>query len=300
MRGWTARSSWRTDHGGKVGKRSGGDGKDSVGAWRDDVPARALPARHVHGVRGHQRHVRDGDHVGPVRRLPRLRDGGDRARGPGDLRRRPRDVPLHARLSGRARALLHDPGPGHAAAPSWSSGIEIKAAAAEAVEHGRRDDHASPRGRARPSALVRPSAPRPVRRCAAGREGGARPGRDPQPGRARGSTHTGSKTRRHERPGRAWRAKRAGSACGRTRSTSRARTRGEEVQTIGRGTMACPSCDVPIVPAAPIPIALARALPVLPGAPRRAQLPAPRQQRHAAERGARHCAARALTHVLHR
>jgi hypothetical protein len=29
----------------------------------------------------------------------------------------------------------------------------------------------------------------------------------------------------------------------------------EEVQTIGQGTMACPSCDVPIVPAAPIPIA---------------------------------------------
>ena len=28
----------------------------------------------------------------------------------------------------------------------------------------------------------------------------------------------------------------------------------EAVQTIGRGTLACPSCDVPIVPAAPLPI----------------------------------------------
>jgi len=29
----------------------------------------------------------------------------------------------------------------------------------------------------------------------------------------------------------------------------------EAVQTIGRGTLACPSCDVPIVPAEPIAIA---------------------------------------------
>jgi hypothetical protein len=29
----------------------------------------------------------------------------------------------------------------------------------------------------------------------------------------------------------------------------------EAVQTIGRGTLACPSCDVPIVPAEPIAVA---------------------------------------------
>ena len=44
----------------------GGDG-DSVGAWRDVVPARALPARHVRRVRRDQRDLRDGDHLGPVR-----------------------------------------------------------------------------------------------------------------------------------------------------------------------------------------------------------------------------------------
>ena len=61
---------------------------------------------------------------------------------------------------------------------------EIKAAASDAVIDRRRHDHPPPRGRPRPPALVRPPAPGPVRRRAARGEGGGRPGRDPEPGRA--------------------------------------------------------------------------------------------------------------------
>ena len=54
---------------------------------------------------------------------------------------------------------------------------EVKAAASEAIDGRRRHDHPPPRGRARPPALVRPPAPRAVRRGAAGGQGGGRPAR---------------------------------------------------------------------------------------------------------------------------
>ena len=56
---------------------------DSVGAWRQRVPARSLPARRDGRLRGDLGHLRDGDHLGPLRGLPRRGDGGGpRARSP--------------------------------------------------------------------------------------------------------------------------------------------------------------------------------------------------------------------------
>ena len=46
---------------------------DAVGSWRIVVPARALPARRARAVRRDRRDVRDGVHLGRVRRAPRRR-----------------------------------------------------------------------------------------------------------------------------------------------------------------------------------------------------------------------------------
>ena len=68
------------------------------------VPADALPARRADAARRAGRHVRDGDHLGALRGLPRAGRGRD-ARGA--RRAVPRDLPLHARVSRRPGALLH-------------------------------------------------------------------------------------------------------------------------------------------------------------------------------------------------
>ena len=67
--------------------------------------------------------------------------------------------------------------------------VRDQAAAADAVLGRGRHDHPPPRGRPRPPALVRPPAPRAVRRGLAGGEGGPRPGRPPQPRGTLGAAH---------------------------------------------------------------------------------------------------------------
>ena len=61
----------------------------------------------------------------------------------------------------------------------------------------------------------------------------------------------------------------------------------EAVKTLGRGALACPSCDVPVVTAEPIGITARAAMPLLPRAPPGPQLPAAGPLRHAAQRRAR-------------
>ena len=130
---------------------------------------------------------------------------------------------------------------------------EIKAAAADAViagggtithHHAVGRDHRPWYDRQRPDRFAD---------GAARREGGARPGRDPQPGRAgRSARHAGLNSTAMSilrEPGER-------DELHRLRANEiyvpRKDTR-EEVQTIGRGTLACPSCDVPIVAAAADP-----------------------------------------------
>ena len=91
----------------------------------------------------------------------------DERRGAGGLRRGTGYLPLHARLSGRPGALLHGARAGAprvgARAVGRDQGGRIRGG-----DRGRRHDHAPPRGRPRPPALVRPPAPGPLRRRAAG------------------------------------------------------------------------------------------------------------------------------------
>ena len=70
------------DHGGTVAtaRRHRGGRRGLGRRLAGRVPARALPARHLRRLRGDQRDVRDGDHLGPLRGLPRV---GDRRRRAG-------------------------------------------------------------------------------------------------------------------------------------------------------------------------------------------------------------------------
>ena len=88
--------------------RDGDGGRDAVGELARGVPARAVPARHAGRDRRAVGDVRDRDHVGPVRRISRrgaanaLRPRSSDACGDGLG-----DLPVHARVPGRARAVLH-------------------------------------------------------------------------------------------------------------------------------------------------------------------------------------------------
>ena len=147
---------------------------------------------------------------------------------------------------------------------------EIKAAASEAIIAGGRHDHPPPRGRARPPALVRPPAPGPLRGRAAGGQGGARPGRRPEPGRADrpvssrqsavgGALSFGAMSILGEPGERDELHRLQANELYLPRKDTR-----EAVKTLGRGALACPSCDVPVVTAEPIGIIGPPALPVLP------------------------------------
>ena len=163
------------------------------------LPRRALPARLPDLPRRDERHVRDGDHLGPLRRVPLAGDRGGaprRRRGRGRTRRgrggAAGHVPLHARLSGRAGSLLHGPRAG--AARLRGRAVGRGQGRGLGGDHLRgRHDHPSPRGRPRPSPLVRPAAPRPVRRGPRRRQARGRPRRDPQP---RGADRSGRAPRR--------------------------------------------------------------------------------------------------------
>ena len=159
-------------------------------AWRSAFLAAPLPARHLRRLRRALRHLRDRDHLGPLRGLPRGGDGGGAgARSPRSAAPPPRagraagQLPLHPRLPRRAGALLHRPRPrrprrrGRAVGRDQGGGLG-------GGDRGRRHDHPPPRGRPRPSPLVRPPAPRrpSPRRCGRRRPSSTR--RDPQPRRA--------------------------------------------------------------------------------------------------------------------
>ena len=74
-------------------------------------------ARELLVPRGDRRHLRDRDHLGPLRGVPRPHQGRDRAGDPrGDRQAGRGHLPLHPRLSGRPGALLHVPC--HWAAPT--------------------------------------------------------------------------------------------------------------------------------------------------------------------------------------
>ena len=103
------------DHGGNVPEDAGRTRSDesasregAAGAWRNAF-LRAPYLRDALVAMGMiSRDVRDRDHLGSLRRVPRARDDGDARRAAARVRRRQRHVPLHARVSRRAGAVLHD------------------------------------------------------------------------------------------------------------------------------------------------------------------------------------------------
>ena len=173
-----------SEHGGSARARSdsgGGGGSDGGRGLARRVPPGPLPARHLRRLRGPLGHLRVGDHLGPLRGLPR---GGDRGgaregrRGLRRARRGPRGAPgqlsLHPRLPGRAGALLHGPRPGRPRRRGRAVGRDQGRRLGGADRRGRHD-HPPPRGRPRSPALVRPPAPGSLRRRPARRQGRARP-----------------------------------------------------------------------------------------------------------------------------
>ena len=150
---------------GRSGEAEGVRRRRPVGAWRQAF-LRAPYLRDVFVAAGIlERHLRDRDHLGPVPGVPRAPSQAAaerpcaRSAAPG-----PRDVPVHPRLSGRAGALLHR---ARAGAPRRGA----RAVGRDQVgrrgggDRGGRDDHAPPRGRPRPPALVRPPAAGALRRA---------------------------------------------------------------------------------------------------------------------------------------
>ena len=101
-----------------------------------------------------------------TRSSPRCASAPRAALGP----RGPRDLPPHARLPRRRRALLHGARPGAARLRARAVG-RGQGGGVGGDRVGRRHDHPPPRRRPRPPPLVRPPAPRAVRRGAAGGQG---------------------------------------------------------------------------------------------------------------------------------
>ena len=91
--------------------------------------------------------------------------------------------PLHPRLSGRARGLLHVQRPGRSR-PAHRAMAAYQDPRLRRADRGRRHDHPPSRGRARPHALVPRAAPRPVRQGVRGGQERARSGGDHEPRRA--------------------------------------------------------------------------------------------------------------------
>ena len=115
--------------------------------------------------------VRDRDHLGAVRVIPRQGQGRDGARDfAGDWANRPGDLPLHPCLSGRAGAVFYIP-------CRWAAWRVDPAVAHHQVGRPRCRDrerwhgHSPSCGRARPSAMVRSPAPTTVCRCTQGGQG---------------------------------------------------------------------------------------------------------------------------------
>ena len=97
------------------------------------LPRRPLPARQPGRPRGAQRDLRDGDHLGPVPRVPLAGQRGGEAGGRRGHRRSggrrggaAGHVPLHPRLSQRPGPLLHGAAPRPGAARRSSSGTRSR------------------------------------------------------------------------------------------------------------------------------------------------------------------------------
>ena len=122
----------------------------------------------------HRRHLRNRDHLGAVRGLPRPGQGRRRNRDPrGHRSAGPGNLPLHPCLSRRSGAvfLVSCAGP-----PRRSRGAmaDDQERGRRCADRGRRHHHPSPRGRPRSPPVVRSAASRAVRRRAAGGQTGAR------------------------------------------------------------------------------------------------------------------------------
>ena len=173
------------DHGGTP-EASGAEAHraGAAGAVAQRLHPHALRDGAADPARRHQRHVRDGDHLGSLRAIPRRDQERDRER---DREATGRGGQVTCRFThvypdgpapyftfhalGRARqarrAMAHDQERG-----------------ARRRDRERRHGHASSRGRARSSAVVRPAAPAAVRRGVARRQEGARSARPAQSRRA--------------------------------------------------------------------------------------------------------------------
>ena len=104
-------------------------------------------------------------------------------RRPGRWRRfAPCQLPLHPRLPRWRRALLHRPRPGRPRRRGRAVGRD-QGGCLGGADRCRRHDHPPPRGRPRSPSLVRPPAPRPLRRRPARRQVRARPRWNAQPRR---------------------------------------------------------------------------------------------------------------------
>ena len=153
---------------------------DAVGAWRAAF-FRAPYLRDAFVAMGHPlRDVRDGRDVGALRGAARGGDGAAaEAIGPA------------GRVTCRISHVYPDgPAPYFTVLAPARRGDEVAQWAADQARRQRRaarrrrHDHPPPRGRARPPAVVRPPAPRRLRRRAGRREARRRPGRRAQPRRA--------------------------------------------------------------------------------------------------------------------
>ena len=163
------------------------DGDDPVGAWRHAFLAAPYLRDTFVACGVLSRHLRDRDHLGSLRRVPRRGDGDRPPRdrracgappdGPGSPRL---SLPLHPRLPGRPGALLHGPRPAQRGGEveQWD---EIKAAVSEAVidaggtithHHAVGRDHRPWYDRQRPD---------PFAEALRARQARSRPGGRPQP-----------------------------------------------------------------------------------------------------------------------
>ena len=114
-----------------------------MSAWRDAFLLRAVPARHLRRLRRALGDLRDGDHLGPLRGVPRDRDGDDAGGGRRGLRRRRADGPGAPRVSCRFTHVYPDGAAPYftVLAPAIRGGEveqwdEIKAAVSEALIEG--------------------------------------------------------------------------------------------------------------------------------------------------------------------
>ena len=180
----TALSSSCRDHGGGAATpgravEADGEGRRSARGGRRSCARRTCATSFV-ACGHHQRHLRDGDHVGPLPRVPRSRDGRRprRRAGRGSVCRRPGSPASRAgsrtsiRTARRPTSPCSRPAARGGELEQWD---EIKAARVGGGDRGRRHDHPPPRRRPRPPPLVRPPAPGAVRGGAGRREGGPRP-----------------------------------------------------------------------------------------------------------------------------